>query len=77
MITLYYRPTCPYSHKVMDEAEALGVPLDLKDIADPVNAATLIQMGGKQQVPFLVDAERGKAMYESQDIVDYLHERYA
>ena len=77
MLTLYYRPTCPYSHKVRDTAERLGIALDLKDIADPANAAALIKRGGKQQVPYLVDAERGVEMYESADIAGYLEEHYA
>lgn len=37
----------------------------------------LEKLGGKQQVPFLVDTENGEMMYESDDIVAYLEENYA
>ncbi len=50
----------------------LGVELDLHDIAEEPNRAALIERGGKQQVPFFVDEEKGIAMYESDDIVAYL-----
>jgi len=56
-------------------AENLQVELDLRDISeDPDAAAELVEKGGKTQVPFLVDTERGVMMYESSDIIDYLRE---
>lgn len=36
----------------------------------------LVELGGKQQVPFLVDPERGVSMYESLDIIAYVEEHY-
>ena len=72
MMILYIRPTCPYCHKVLKRAEELGVEFDLKDISDPAIAAELVAKGGKQQVPYLVDAEHGVAMYESGDIISYI-----
>ena len=35
----------------------------------------LVEMGGKQQVPFLVDEEQGIFMYESDDIISYARGR--
>jgi len=32
--------------------------------------------GGDDQIPYLVDTERGVTMYESDDVVGYLQERY-
>ena len=72
MMTLYMRPTCPFCQKVLKRAEELGVTFELKDINNPVNAAELVAQGGKQQVPYLVDAERGAALYESADIIGYI-----
>ncbi|HET8581038.1 MAG TPA: glutathione S-transferase N-terminal domain-containing protein [Candidatus Paceibacterota bacterium] len=69
---LYYRPTCPYCKKVLMAADLLGIPLTLHDIGEPEHAAALIARGGKQQVPYLVDAGAGVEMYESDDIVAYL-----
>ena len=77
MLTLYYRPTCPFCHKVLAAAGELGVDFEKKDIADPTNAEALVARGGKRQVPYLVDAERGVEMYESNDIVTYLTKHYA
>ena len=78
MLTLFYKPTCPYCAKVRTAAEEMGIELGLKDIkADEAIVAELIEKGGKQQVPYLVDEERGEAMYESDDIIEYLKENYA
>lgn len=75
---LYYKPTCPYCIKVLDFAQQHGISFELRDItADPAIAQELIDRGGKRQVPYLVDTERGVEMYESGDIVAYLQEHYA
>ena len=42
------------------------------DISDKDSENSLIQIGGKRQVPFLVDKERNLQMYESDDIIEYL-----
>ena len=56
-------------------AENLKISLELKDVSEsPDAAAELIEKGGKMQVPFLVDSERGVSMYESSDIIDHLRE---
>ncbi len=78
MLKLYYKPTCPFCRKVLDEAELLGIKFELKDISSSDEiAAELIEKGGMRQVPYLVDEERNVSMYESDDIVEYLREHYA
>lgn len=78
MLTLYYKPTCPFCQRVLGEADNLGVQFNLKDISsDEVLATELIEKGGKRQVPYLVDEEKGISMYESGDIIEYLEEHYA
>lgn len=77
MLTLYYRPTCPFCRKVLEVAGELGLTLEKKDVNDPKNAKELLERGGKQQEPYLVDSDRGVEMYESADIVAYLREHYA
>jgi glutaredoxin 3 len=78
MLTLYYKPTCSYCQRVLGEAEDLGISFNLKDISnDPVLVEELINAGGKRQVPFLFDAEKSIALYESNDIIDYLKENCA
>jgi glutathione S-transferase len=77
MLSLYYKPTCVFSQRVIGEAERLGIRMDLKDISvDPVLESELMEKGGKDQTPFLVDTERGEQMYESNDIIMYLEEHY-
>jgi glutaredoxin len=50
--------------------EKNGIELDMKSTTDPQNAATLLQVGGKNQVPCLfID---GAPMYESDDIIAWL-----
>jgi glutaredoxin 3 len=77
MLTLYYKPTCPFCQRVLAAAEDMRIRLDLKNIvADPALREELISRGGKGQVPYLVDPERGVEMYESEDIIAYLNEHY-
>lgn len=76
MLILYYRPSCPYCQNVLSAAEALQVSFDLRDISSPEIANELVSKGGKRQVPYLVDGERGNALYESYAIIAYLTEHY-
>lgn len=78
MLTLYYKPSCPFCQRVLEMAENLKVDLDLQDVSDDdAVLAELLEKGGKQQVPFLVDTEKSISMYESNDIIAYLREHYA
>ncbi len=76
MLTLYVKPGCPYCAKVLETGEELGIEFDLKSSSDPANVEELIARGGKRQFPYLVDSETGTEMYESDDIIDYLHQHY-
>jgi glutathione S-transferase len=76
MLTLYVRPGCGFCAKVLEAGEELGIDFDLKSSSDAANVAELMARGGKAQFPYLVDTERGVEMYESEDIIDYLHEHY-
>ncbi|MAZ30144.1 glutaredoxin [bacterium] len=77
MLTLYYKPTSPYCQKVLPLIDELKLDVEMKDIStDETARAELIEKGGKQQVPYLVDADKEVAMYESDDIMDYLELNY-
>ena len=76
MLTLYVKTGCPFCHKVLTTGEELGISFEQKNIADDAVAAELVKRGGKRQVPYLVDSERGVEMYESGDIAAYLREHY-
>jgi glutathione S-transferase len=78
MLTLYYKPNCPYSQYVLGEAELLGLHFNLKDVSSDAHLTEeLIIQGGKKQTPFLIDPEKGVKMYESELIVAHLKEHYA
>ena len=72
MIELFMLSTCPYCHKVMDYMHAHGIEYKMIDINDRQNEEVLIKIGGKRQVPFIVDKEHNIEMYESDDILEYL-----
>lgn len=78
MLTLYYKPTCPFCHRVIQMAENLKIELDLKDVSeDELAMNELLEKGGLRQVPYLVDTDKNVAMYESSDIIDYMRVIYA
>lgn len=75
MFTLYYKPDCAFSQRVIQMAFNLNVALDLKDVSENEEAmAELMEKGGESETPFLVDTETGVSMYESSDIIDHLRE---
>lgn len=77
MITMYMKPTCPFCRRVAAVIDRLELEVEMKDIAeDEAFATELIEKGGKQQVPYLVDTEHDVAMYESDDIVAHLQKHY-
>ena len=76
MLTLYVRTGCQYCAKVLAVGEELGIEFDQRNVADPAIAEELIKRGGKKQMPYLVDADAGVEMYESDAIIDYLHENF-
>lgn len=77
-LELYYYPECPYCQKVLRVIEELGAAgaIQLKNIrADEDARRTLVDVGGKQQVPCLfID---GVPLYESGDIAEWLRGRFA
>ncbi len=77
MLNLYCKTYCPYSARVIAANEQIKAPLQLLDIyAEPQLRSVLLEKGGKNQVPFLEDTERGVSLYESLDIIEYLHTHY-
>lgn len=73
---LYVRKGCPYCEKVLKAGAELGIAFEERNISDSAIATELINRGGKQQVPYLVDSEKGVEMYESEEIVSYLRTHY-
>ena len=77
-LELYEFEACPFCRKAR---EALTV-LDLDALVLPCPKGgprfreEVKRRGGKYQFPYLVDPNTGKEMYESDEIVAYLFERY-
>jgi len=83
MITLYVKTGCPFSAKAIASLKKNNVPYEEKNIADPEVLSELINIGGKRQVPFMDDdnmtpylIDDDVEMYESNDIVAYIEEKY-
>lgn len=74
-LELFFKPTCPYCHKVLSFMKDHNIELPLYDIdSDEAARNRLIEVGGKRQVPCLfID---GAAMYESNDIIAYLSKTF-
>ena len=72
MLDSFILESCPYCRKVTDFLDDAGVKYNKIDITDKASEEALIQMGGKRQVPFLVDKDRNIQMYESNDIIEYI-----
>ncbi len=70
--TLYYQKSCPYCQKVLNFMDENKITMDTRDTNQPGNQNDLVRIGGKKQVPCLII--NGKALYESEDIIDYLRE---
>lgn len=76
MLILYIKVGCQYCAKVLKTAQELGLALDLRNVANPAVSAELCARGGKRQMPYFVDEEAKVEMYESDDIVAYLHQKF-
>ena len=75
-LILYTRPGCPFSAKVLLELAVMGLEVEEKSIKDRPMQDELLEKGGKLQTPYLIDTETGSALYESDAIIAYLHERF-
>ena len=80
-LVLYHFPTCPFCIKVRREMARLSLPIALRDAQhNPEHRADLLQGGGKIQTPCLQIADgQGNVqwMYESNDIIKYLQQRFS
>lgn len=73
MIELYQFEQCPYCKKVREKLTELNIDYICRNVTKgSKKREILMTMGGKDQVPFLVDLDKGILMYESDKIVEYL-----
>lgn len=77
MLLLFHKEECPFCLKVRQFMSDHHI--SYTSIVSPTGAPSrkvLLKLGGKEQVPFLVDADKGEMMYESGDIIEYLKKNY-
>lgn len=79
-IALYQFKACPFCVKTRRAIRRLGLNIETRDAKnDPDFKQQLITQGGEYKVPCLLIKEDGEErwMYESNDIIAYLNERFA
>lgn len=72
MILIYKIEGCPYCNRVISFLKTKNLEYRLLDISEKNFLQELVSIGGKEQVPFMIDTDNGKKMYESDDIIEYL-----
>ncbi len=77
MLRVYVKTGCPFCGRVLDYAKEHNIHLHEKNIhGEEQNLQELLEIGGKRQVPFLLDESANTSMYGSDDIIEYLKRRY-
>jgi glutathione S-transferase len=85
MLELYQSEGCPHCQKVREKLSELGLSyvahnprLPGDEGGDVTNDITYDELtaAGQDQIPLLVDTDRGARLYESDDIVTYLEVEY-
>lgn len=75
-LTLYVRDNCIFSAMALHKVAELGLMPTIKNLKEPGVVDELVERGGKRQVPYLMDEDRGEDLYGSAEIVDYLDRNY-
>lgn len=83
MIELYQAGSCPYCERVRAKFTEVGVssiahnPRTANgDVRNTQTHTELLEIGGKGQIPFIVDTNREETLYESNDTCTYLERHY-
>ena len=77
MLLLYTGTSCPFCRQTEAFLESRGIDYEPRNVHERDEyVEELLQMGGKRQIPFLVDTEQGVSMYESADIIKYIEDTY-
>ena len=73
---LFYKETCPFCKKVRSFIEKNHIEAieEVEIKADPADEDYLIEKGGQDMVPCLFIDDQ--AMYESEDIIQYLRDHF-
>lgn len=77
-IRLYEFEACPFCRRVREAVTDLDLAVEVYPCPKGAlrHRDAVLQAGGKAMFPYIVDGNTGKEMYESEEIVRYLYERY-
>ncbi|WP_126662154.1 glutathione S-transferase N-terminal domain-containing protein [Haloterrigena salifodinae] len=86
MLELYQAEGCPHSAEVRETLTDLGVSYVIHnprrpgneggDVLNELTQQAMVDIGGEDAIPFLVDTDRGETLSESEEIIDYLETHY-
>ena len=86
MLELYQAEGCPHSASVRETLTDLGVSYIVHnprhpgdeggDVCNEQTHRELIELGGNDEIPFLIDTDRRETQYESDSIIEYLQTHY-
>ncbi len=77
LLELYGFEASPYCRKVREVLNELDLDYLCRNVAKRGRQrGSLVARGGRMMVPYLVDPNGGSEMYESDDIMRYLHDHY-
>ena len=74
VMTLFSRPTCPYSHRVRIVLAEKSINVEIVDVDSAALPEDLLDLNPYNSVPTLVD--RDLVLYDSRVIIEYLDERF-
>lgn len=75
LLEIYQFEGCPFCSKVRQKMTDLGLDFIARQV-DPNDRSRVEEVSGQTNVPVLVDTNTDTTMPESDDIVDYLDEKY-
>ncbi len=77
MLILFQKESCPFCAKVRRFLSENNVSyVSQSSETGSASRELLKKLGGQDMVPFLMDADKGVALYESADIIAYVQENY-
>ena len=76
MILLWQFESCPFCAQVRQLLTALHLDFVALDASSQAGKAFVEKLGGKPQVPFLIDTKKHFMLYESNAIIKFLQQGY-
>ena len=78
MLELYQFESCPYCRRVRERLTELEVDYICRNVQyGTPKWDAFVKLNPNEQVPFLVDQERGVSMDESEDIIKYINKKFS